>query len=362
MRIAIENEWVDFDAGKIIKINNRQYYNNKQITNKSTIKIICRNCKKEHMVSLKKYKVRENQEELCSKCSTQLNRNKEKIKEKSKQTNLKKYGVENPWQSEEIREKIRQTNLKRYGRTNIGQFGTPEHRNAMIRKYGVDHNMKLKIFVDKARQTNLKKYGVEIPYLFGSEEFKQNMIDKYGIDNPIKLKEIQEKVKQTNINRYGKPYIMQNDTLKERFKKSMIEKYGFPWSGQNKKLFEKTMKTSKKINYYTTKYNRKISYQSSYEYDFILACEELNIDVKNGPPVAYFFEEREHQYFIDFETDKYIVEIKGSHIWYEKDLKSGKIDAKNKKAIEYAKENNKKFVFLLDKKNYNDVLGDLYGC
>ncbi len=121
------------------------------------------------------------------------------------------------------------------------------------------------------------------------------------------------------------------------------------------------MQTAGKIKYYTTKFGDIISYQSSYEYKFILTCEKLDIKINNGPTVAYLFEDKEHQYFIDFETDKYIFEIKGSHIWYQEDLKSGKIDAKNKKAIEYANVHCKKFIFLLDIKDYSSVLGDLYG-
>ena len=39
----------------------------------------------------------------------------EKSKEKRRQTNLEKYGCENPFQSDEIKEKIKQTNLEKYG-------------------------------------------------------------------------------------------------------------------------------------------------------------------------------------------------------------------------------------------------------
>ena len=39
---------------------------------------------------------------------------------------------------------------------------------------------------------------------------------------------------------------------------------------------------------------------------------------------------------LDFETDKSIIEIKGSHGWYKKNLVSGKIDAKNRAAQKYA--------------------------
>ena len=103
-----------------------------------------------------------------------------------------------------------------------------------------------------------------------------------------------------------------------------------------------------------------VKYQSSYEYKFIEACESLGIPVKNGPTIAYLFEEESHNYFSDFETEEYIIEIKGSHCWYYRDLESGKLDSKNKAAIEYCKEHNKEFIFLLDIKDYIEVLGELY--
>jgi hypothetical protein len=65
---------------------------------------------------------------------------KEKIKEKTKKTNLEKYGVEYASQSEEIKEKIKQTNLERYGNT-----------CALLSP----------IIKEKTKKTNLEKYGVE---------------------------------------------------------------------------------------------------------------------------------------------------------------------------------------------------------
>ncbi len=50
---------------------------------------------------------------------------------KAKATNLKKYGVENPFSSDIIKERIKETNLK---------------------KYGVDNPFKSKIFKIKSRK------------------------------------------------------------------------------------------------------------------------------------------------------------------------------------------------------------------
>ena len=47
---------------------------------------------------------------------------KEEINQKRKETNLKKYGVENCWQSEEVKQKIKKTVLERYNVENIQQL------------------------------------------------------------------------------------------------------------------------------------------------------------------------------------------------------------------------------------------------
>ena len=70
--------------------------------------------------------------DCCKQCST--------IKQKS--IMLKKYGVENPFESEEIKDKIKETVLSKYGVEYFSQ--TDEHR-------------------EKTKLTNLSKYGYEYP-------------------------------------------------------------------------------------------------------------------------------------------------------------------------------------------------------
>jgi len=54
-------------------------------------------------------------------CSIQCVGRSNTVREKSKQTCLKKYGCENPYQSEEIKEKMKQTRLERYDDENYNK-------------------------------------------------------------------------------------------------------------------------------------------------------------------------------------------------------------------------------------------------
>lgn len=70
---------------------------------------------------------------------------------------LKKYGVEYPLQSEIIREKIKQTNLRKYGSNSI--LGNKEFRE----KYEINTNFQKLEVRRKTRQTSIMKYRVSHP-------------------------------------------------------------------------------------------------------------------------------------------------------------------------------------------------------
>ena len=101
----------------------------------------------------------------CNEC-TKIRKN-----EKFRQTNLERYGAENPMQNEEVKEKVIQTNLLNLGVKNPFQ----------------DESVK-----EKVRQTNLLNLGV--PY-------------------PMQNEEVKEKVIQTNLLNLGVPYPMQNSEI-----------------------------------------------------------------------------------------------------------------------------------------------------
>jgi hypothetical protein len=76
----------------------------------------------------------ENSLPYCKSCCIQ------NWKEKCKQTNLERYGTENPSQSEKIKEKIKKTNIQRYG--TVCSLHSEEVK-------------------EKVKQTNLERYGTE---------------------------------------------------------------------------------------------------------------------------------------------------------------------------------------------------------
>jgi hypothetical protein len=137
----------------------------------------------------------------CTKTNQQIN---------IKKTNLKKYGVENPFQLEEIKEKIKFTNLEKYGVENptYSKEIREQTKKKCFEKYGVEHTCKLPHVIAKLKESNLNKYNSEYPFQSNKyqEIFKAKCLEKYGVENPQQVPEIAEKAAKNSYRR--KSYIL----------------------------------------------------------------------------------------------------------------------------------------------------------
>jgi len=180
-------------CGKNKKMSFRTYYN---ITNKNSEKYFCKDCKWV----------------------------------KTKQTNLEKYGVENPFQNEKIKDKIKITNIEKFG------FDHPlkneqiknKRRKTELEKYGFDHHLKNKLILNKLKQTNLEKYGNECSLLNNEVKLKtiKTNIERYGVDVPLKNKDIINKLIETNNLKYNNNSPLQNEEIREKSLKKLFENFG----------------------------------------------------------------------------------------------------------------------------------------
>ena len=120
-------------------------------------------------------------------CSKQCIQKDEVVKNKVRETNLKKFGFDNPNKNSDIIKKRNQT---------------------IKNKYGVDNIFQSEEIKDKIKNTNLKRYGVE--HNSHSEmvvnKRKKTFMEKYGVDNPNKNSNIIKKRNQTITLNYQKKY------------------------------------------------------------------------------------------------------------------------------------------------------------
>lgn len=162
-------------------------------------------------------------------CSRTCGQKNPITRKKLKDTNIKKYGVENPFQNEEVQNKQKQT---------------------LLNKYGVDHNFKHKETKDKYKQTMIEKYGHDNMSKIAEFQIKkkETFISKYGVDNPNKSEIIKNKIKALNLEKYGVEYSLQSELVKQKSRATNLEKYGFEQSAKNSDIKDKILKT--RINKY----------------------------------------------------------------------------------------------------------------
>ena len=225
----------------------------------------CNYCNKEYMPKSATSKV-------CSlECAGQLAQSP-KAREKRKNTNIKKFGVENVFANEEIKEKIKSVNIERYG------VESPIHNeeirnkinNTMLKRYGVIHPLQNKDILNKVQKTNIEKYG-DICSL-NNEKVKakkhKTMLKRYGSKEPFKSAEIKEKIKKTNLKRYGAENPFGSDLIKEKIKKTNLKRYGAE-NYSNRETLEEELKArdDKVIELYSNgKTEYEIAELLNYEY------------------------------------------------------------------------------------------------
>lgn len=169
---------------------------------------------KETLYRIKHNLINENRCDFCNKvipykthgianfCSKKCRYNY--MHKKSKETFIEKYGVDNPLKIDKIKQKVKETNLKKYGQ--ITFTGTPEYKEKLKEHYGVENVYQLEYVKEKIKQTNLKHFDKEYP---------------------MQNENIRKKSEETCLKKYGVKYAWNN----ENAKKTIIKKYGiFPAS------------------------------------------------------------------------------------------------------------------------------------
>lgn len=138
-------------------------------------------------------------------------------------------------------------------------------------RYGSENVMGSKKVKDKLSDTNIKKYGVSC--VFKCDSIKRKIIEtmnsKYGCSSPIQNEEIRKKTINTNMERYGCAYPIVNMSNPEKRKETSIMKYGCEYHIASKEVRRKiresfykngNIKTSSQQQYICNLYGAKLNY------------------------------------------------------------------------------------------------------
>ncbi len=394
------------NLGELSKHINKVHFNSKIYYDKWILKKeenLCKICQNEakYKGGLQGYK------NYCSRqCAIEYN------SRQRKKSYLKKFGSESPFGNKEVQNKSKQTCIKKYG---IEHFTNPEKtKQTCLEKYGVNNGSKTQEAKEKIKNTHLKNYGIEYPMQLeeNKEKSKQTCIKKYGVEYVLQSGDIKEKAKETMLKNYGVEYAAQNDkiynkvikTKKEKYgenfnqqfkekakqtclklygdehynnrekyketclkkynknsyfetiefknksKKTCIKKYGVPNVSQCARIHQKQQKSGFRIKKFK---NTDLWYQGSYELDFLEKYYNNYIDIQRGPRIKYIFEERKRYYFSDFliPSLNLVIECKNSYL-----VKRDKLILEKKKIATKNKGYN--WIMIVDKnyKDFNDLI------
>lgn len=263
----------------------------------------------------------------CSNKCKYSDKAREFILYKTRQTNLKRYGVENPQQVKEFKEKTQQTCLK---------------------KYNCKSPMKLDIFKEKIKQTCLEKYGIESPMqldLF-KEKQKQTCLKKYGVEYPSKIEIIRQKIKETCLKKYGVDHPFKN---KEIVLKAFNTRY-------SKKIAKFSKKEDEVYNYLITidKDIKRQYYSELYPFHCDFYLPKFNVYIEYQGSWVHGF----HPFNKDDENDIALLETwkkkAENSKFYKKAIYTWTVSDELKRKT--AKDNNLKYLEIFPKDSFKDII------
>lgn len=218
-----------FQVGDTLVVNTNEIYPK----SRQKIEVVCDYCGN---ICFKQVIDRNNslktiEKDCCSKCGHKkisdicfLNYEKinyfqvDDIKDKIKEINLEKYGVEYITQSKEIQSKIKVNNLK---------------------KYGDESSSRIDSVKEKAKNTNLKKFGgAPILDAKSKEKARETCLRKYGVDHHTKSEEVKQKIRSTCLEKYGVEHPSKNSDVMSKILKSRFDKNGNTTSKPQNELCE----------------------------------------------------------------------------------------------------------------------------
>ena len=226
----------------------------------------------------------------------------EEFREKIKQTNLKKFGTEYALGAKEIREKIADTCMKKYGKpyvvlteeqkaenvrkwhekdeqrvkktkeTNMKKYGveffmqSQAYKDKMQEKFGADHIShsqyiaeKQPEMIKKRRETTFRRYGaynaMNVPEL--REKHQKTCAEKYGSEQVLSDPVIREKIMKTNGIKYGNKWAIASKQIQEVIRKNNMERYGVPSTTQLPEVTKKMYETRRKNGTFNTSQGEK---------------------------------------------------------------------------------------------------------
>ena len=227
-------------------------------------------------------------------CSSSCARRDHYVDAEYKAACMRHYGVDHPSKAIEVRQKTRDTLIKRYGVIcvlNLEEF-KEKAKMTSRRKYGTDYPAQNPDIYNKLKNTMRRRYGVENSMMLPEvrDKAKASLLRRYGVESPLQNKEIMARVENTTMKRYGVKHVTQDPDFVARSIRSRI---------RNQKLDKKPKMDG-------------LVFDSRWELIFYAYCKDHGLDVVYHPcRLEYVYCGVKHYYYPDFKVGDKLYEIKG---------------------------------------------------
>jgi len=288
---------------------------------------------------------------------------KESNKIKIRNSNLKKYGVENfqslpsfrenrPKQSKEIVDK-RVKSIKNRSKEDKAKSKLKKEETNLL-KYGNKYPQRMDSVKEKVKNTCIKRYGVRSPSESKTikSKIKETCLNKYGSNSYTQTKEFIKKSEETCLKKYGVKSYNQSDIGRERLRISSIKR-GIAITINGKTLTQ--IAKDKKL----TPSSVHVAFRSIGSDVLLMDKKSTSIEsfIKNhleSINIDFLHNKKLDKYFPDFRFDKTIIECDG--LYWHSELRRDKYYHKKKRDF-YLDSGYKPFFFREDEiLNKQDII------
>ena len=247
------------------------------IENSITTIPVCKMC--DNKVTFNKFRLKYN-----TYCSPGCSNADPQVRDKSKQTCIRKYGVDNPQKCLHVKEKSKKTCMEKYGVDNV--FKTAGILQEISKKHTERYTSEqIQQIREKYKRTSFEKYGTLHPKQNKDiqEKTKQTCLEKYGSVAPAGSKEVQDKIKQTCMEKYGVEHSFQRPEIINLISSDYETRYGDKCArikANRKEQFEQKYGVSNPFQYEPVKEKIKETNKMLYQVENPMQNKDIQDKVK----------------------------------------------------------------------------------
>jgi len=234
-------------------------------------------------------------------------------------------------QNEDIKEKIRQTCIKKYGtecalQQNISECAMEYINKNTQEQLDVDY---MQEFIEGRIQfqdipSDEVKYLIYRKHI--SNKANKTIYDKYGVDCVFKLEHIKERARKTIFDKYGVDHVAHSPEIIQKRKDTCLKRYGVEHHMQNPDVADRVSKKCYKLRKYILPSGKELNTQG-YEYralDELLKTykeDDIVMGCKNVPHIHYITEDgKKHIHYVDIwiPSKNLMIEVKSKWTLHKK--------------------------------------------